>query len=275
MNNPPHDYALDKVRGEAENAPEGTPPSGRGLIKFLCRSLAILWKNWPRDMKATLIDGKTNRFSLSGRCPHCGLNSVFITVIEPHTTHVGTQIYEFAATMQCQGCLKYILGIVMKQFNKLIYQEHYPLGTPDDSVDKSVPANIAADFSEALRCLWVKSYKATVAMCRRSVEASCADLKATGKNLYAKIDNLADKGIITEPLKKMAHRVRLTANKELHGRGDDLNTFGEQEAEAIVACVREYFHHVYVMPALLKEYEKPKAAAGGTNPTSPPSGETT
>jgi hypothetical protein len=157
------------------------------------------------------------------------------------------------------------------------YQEHYPLGKPDDSVPPEVmkaDAGIAADFAEALRCQWVKSYKAAVAMCRRSVEASCKQQGAKGKDLKKKIDDLASQGKITEPLRQMAHAVRLTANRGLHDKkkpaeigeaetetpNDDLDSFGEDDAKAMIAFTREFFHHVYVMPALLEAY-KPKVSA--------------
>lgn len=165
------------------------------------------------------------------------------------------------AAMQCQGCREFILGIVRRAGNDLFkYQAHFPLGTPDDSVNENVPSNIGLDFSEALRCFWVKAFRASVAMCRRALQSSCDDLQAKGKNLYQQIDDLASKGIITEPLKQLAHQVRLTANKELH-ESDGLGAIGEADAEAIIAFTREYFHHVYVMPALLKAYESPQQGA--------------
>jgi len=55
----------------------------------------------------------------------------------------------------------------------------------------------------------------------------------------------------------MAYRVRLTANRELHGKTDDLDSIIEKDAEAIIRFTREYFYHVYVMPALLKGFEEP------------------
>lgn len=244
-------------KDEAENTTENVTPDESDLLKFLCGSLAVLWKDWPRDMDVTILDKDKNKFSLIGTCPHCLRSAVFMMVTNAHSVLLATYTYRLCAAMQCQGCLKFILGVVRKGQITWEYEEHYPLGKPDDSVSTHVPASIASDFSEALRCFWVRSYKATVAMCRRSVEASCADLKAKGKNLKDKIDGLANEGIITEPLKRMAHRVRLTANEELHGKADDLDEFSEKEAEAILTCVREYFHHVYVMPALLKAYDEP------------------
>src|SRR5262249_9568698 len=137
-----------------------------------------------------------------------------------------------------------------------------------------VPKPIAADFSEALRCLWIKSYKASVAMCRRSVEEACRDLGASGKDLYLKIEDLAAKDVITDPMRRMAHQVRLTANRKLHDKekqnetntgeieADDLATMGEKDAKAMIVFTKEFFHHVYAIRALLDEYENPTVEAG-------------
>ena len=130
--------------------------------------------------------------------------------------------------------------------------KYYPLGDADDSVADAVPEKIANDFSEALRCFHVKSYKATVTMCRRSIQASAKDLNASGKRLIEQIGDLADKGKITEPLKEMAHQIRKIGNDGAHPDDDLLKDVDEQDAAEIVEFVREYFNHIYVMPQTLK-----------------------
>lgn len=238
-------------------APGNFNQDGRDLIVLLGSSLAVLWRDWPRDMKLNLLNASEFRYSFSGECPHCNERSVFTRTTDPHRRELEYQVFQLTAAMECQGCQGYILGIVIVSRDQWEYLIHYPLGTPDDSVSPAVPTSIAADFSEALRCFFIRSYKACVAMCRRSVEASCTDLGAKGKNLKERIDYLATTGRITEPLKDMAHKVRLTANEELHGKPDDLDAFTEPEAAGIVEFVREYFHHVYVMPEKLANYGKP------------------
>lgn len=174
-------------------------------------------------MKLTELETESGKFSLRGTCPHCQQGSVFIQVTTIHAEQFSQWQQKLAVGMQCQGCLEHILAVALKtrshsgQPTTLGYLQHYPLRKPQDSVDPSVPKDIAEDFAEAMRCFWVKSYKASIAMCRRSVEASCKQLGAKGKNLNAKIDDLFAQGKITESLKRMAHRVRLTANEKLHG----------------------------------------------------------
>lgn len=280
---------LDTVSGEGDNSPENATPE-RSLITLLCGSLAVLWKDQPKQMEVTELNAERGEFSLRGKCPHCKENSVFVLVTSAHSEALAMYIYRLAAGLQCQGCLKHILGIVLKrgghnEQTTIGYLEHYPLGAPDDAVAEEVAAAnqiIALDFAEALRCLWVKSYKASVAMCRRSVEAACKHFGATGRNLEKKIDNLAAQGKITESLREMAHAVRLSGNRGLHGKKrtsqgetpeaeksntqeaalDDLDLFGEDEAKAMIAFTKELFHHLFVMPALLEKYKpKPKGEA--------------
>lgn len=279
---------IDTASDEGNNPSENL--SQTSLITLLCDSLAVLWKDWPRNMRCTILDINNNRFSFNGICPHCESFSVFMIAGSPHAEHVTPDASEilFCAVMRCQACLLFILGIAVRRGNAIEYVEHYPMGKPDDAVPKEVTAAdsvIALDFAESLRCLWVKSYKASVAMCRRSVEATCKQQGAKGRDLEKKIDDLAAQGKITEPLRQMAHAVRLSANRGLHGKKkahavavvadaaevvseqepvemDDLDTFGEDEAKAMIEFTKELFHHIYVMPALLEKYKaKPKSEA--------------
>jgi hypothetical protein len=201
---------------------------------------------------------------------------VFISLagFSEHNPTTGKQL--ICQAMRCQGCQKFILGLAEFSGGTAppVYLEHYPLGRPDDSVPKEVgdaDSGIASDFAEALRCLWVRSYKAAIAMCGRALQSSCDHLNAQGSSLYEQIDDLATKGIITQPLKEWAHAVRLSRNKELHAKTDGLSSAIDQDAEAIIAFTREYFHHVYVMPAKLKAYtSRPTATSAVAVPTTPP-----
>src|SRR5580700_9964203 len=91
--------------------------------------------------------------------------------------------------------------------------------------------------------------KAVVLMCRRSLQASCDIERANGNDLFAEIDDLASKRRIAEPLKKMAHRIRLLGKKGAHGDYSDIDaTIGEIDANQALTFMRHYFDHVYVLP---------------------------
>jgi hypothetical protein len=131
----------------------------------------------------------------------------------------------------------------------------YPLGSPNDLVSLEVveaAEGVAADFSEALRCQWVKAFKSCVVMCARAIQGSAMALGAKKKRLTEQIDELFSQGKITEALKEFAHEVRVTRNLGAHPDNDGLEEVTEQDAKDIADCTREYLHHVYVMPAKLK-----------------------
>jgi uncharacterized protein DUF4145 len=229
------------------------------LLSFIRSTVAILWKDWPTKMFATALDIDKN-FSLSGECPHCRRDAVFNIVSAPYweSEH---GIVRIAAVMQCPGCLKLILGIVLHipRTPNYDYEAHYPLGKPNETVDPSVPQDVAEDFKEAIRCQWVQAYRACVVMCRRALQTSVLLLNAAGGTLIKQIEDLAAKGVITAPLKDFAHEIRLTGNAGAHS--DGLTDVKEADAEAIVEFTREFFDHVYVMPAKLKA-RKPQGGSG-------------
>ena len=259
-------------------------------------------------MEAVGLDANGN-FSFRGTCPYpaCNRASVFLKINASSAGVVRNdgrgQVTRIIAVLQCQGCQKYILGLVEYTQGYLAYQylEHYPVGSPDETVAEEVPDHIKEDFKEALRCLWVNAYNATAEMCRRAMEASCLNLGAPHDKVLEKmIDWLEAQRIITPYLKEAAHKVRLGGNRGAHPPATPIATTNssatpattltaqtsaitavptspvekieKEHAEAIVAFTREFFHHVYVGPKLLGKYDfsKPKTATAGGAPLTKP-----
>jgi hypothetical protein len=205
----------------------------------------------------------------SGECPHCFDKSYF----RPVATHAQPSWYEprlrqylqdIVSACQCESCKGYVLVVGHREHAQQNHGEYflvavYPLGKPNEKADESIPPEIREDFKESLRCEWIKAYKACVVMCGRAVQASAMALGAEGNSLVSQIDNLATKGIITEPLKQMAHYVRLTRNVGAHPDKDGLKDVNAKDAADMIEFTREFLHHVYVMPAKLKaRFPEPK-----------------
>jgi hypothetical protein len=247
-----------------------------GIFDIIGQYATIWWRDWPRDMQAVAHDSSGN-FALTGTCPYpkCNRPTVFVKV---QGTSVGIVIQgrnRWVAILRCQGCQSYILGIVdqPQSTQSYLYLEHYPLGSPDETVAAEIPTHIQDDFKEALRCLWIKAYNATAEMCRRALEAACLELGAPKNKVLEKmIDWLEENRTITPYLKKAAHKVRLGGNRGAHPPEDGpkpeqeaivdgpVEKIEKEHAEAIVEFTREFFHHVYVGPKLLGKYDfsKPK-----------------
>jgi hypothetical protein len=247
-------------------------------------------------MEAVGLDSNGN-FSFRGICPYpaCNRASIFLKINASsagiRNERPGQAISRIVAILQCQGCQKYILGLVEHTQGYVAYQylEHYPIGSPDETVAEDVPDHIKDDFKEALRCLWVNAYNATAEMCRRAMEASCLDLGAPHDKVLEKmIDWLEAQRKITPYLKDAAHKVRLGGNRGAHPPAtpvthtttpatsaipptvpmptiatvpaSPIEKIEKEHAEAIVEFTREFFHHVYVGPKLVGKYDfsKPK-----------------
>jgi hypothetical protein len=206
-----------------------------------------------------------NQVGANGECPHCApVRSYFhpvATYTEPPRT--GT-LHKIVTAAQCQSCKGFVLIVGYRQsgaHNHPFQLENvFPLGKPNDFVAAEVQKeanDVAEDFKEALRCHWVKSYRASVVMCRRAIQSSAIALNANGGRLIDQIDDLFKSGKITEPLKDFAHEVRLTGNDGAHPDKDGLADVTQQDSADIIEFTREYLHHVYVMPAKLKARKTP------------------
>ena len=222
-------------------------------------------------MKLVIQNLQEYGYALRGVCPHCSVVSLCTPVAKPHfyrDEELGAGPRDgtsdgLCTITQCQNCHGFVLLLTRLRDSSSHDHEHrleeyYPSGTADDSVDDAVPEKIAEDFSEALRCFHVESYRATVTMCRRAIQASSKEFKAAGDKLIHQIDDLAKKGKITEPLKDMAHQIRKIGNDGAHPGDDLLKDVTEQDAAGIIEFVREYFAHVYIMPRKLEAMKKRK-----------------
>jgi hypothetical protein len=232
--------------------------NGRRLFDLIGAALAVLWKDWHKNME--LSSFSPEGFILNGECPHprCRKQAAFVSVTKPYEEQTGRSLESrWIGALRCIACNGYILGIVRfvsqsPYSASPVYESHYPIGLPEESVPEEIPSQIAEDFKEALKCVWVNAYKATVLMCRRCLQVSCDMEKAEGKDLFHQIDDLAANQRITEPLKKMAHRIRLLGKQGAHGDYSDIDeTITKKDAEDAITFMRHYLDHVYVLQAKL------------------------
>jgi len=237
------------------------------FVSLLAKTAVFLWKEWPRNMK--LSSTGERGFTLNGTCPHCGKEAAFPSVTtafdETSNLYSGYQEGDRKITaLRCIACSEYILGIIKLNYGNRTqshwwaYEAHYPLGKPNDEVSESIPEDIRNDYKEALRCRWVNAYNATGEMCRRALESSCLELGAKADvALNDMIKWVHSQGKITMPLSDMAHKIKLGGNRGAHPSDKTLTS---DDADALIEFTREYFQHVYVMPARMAQYDfsKPK-----------------
>ncbi len=252
-------YAFDRPELECEKREE------LGLIDILRTAVAPLWSCYNRAVQiVNFPDRSYQQVGASGKCPHCGAISFFQPIGGAHFDQNNTRICNAA---QCQACKHFVLVVGRRASGTQEFglEAFYPLGRPNDQVDPAVPETIAADFREALRCRFVDAFKAAVAMCRRAIQTSCHERGADKKKkLVDQIDELTQRGFITQSLKDMAHEVRLEGNLGAHPDKDGLEDVGCQDADDIIEFTRQYVEHVYVMPAKLQARVAARKASAST-----------
>ena len=192
-----------------------------------------------------------------GVCPHCNLPSYFKKEGGAQIYDVGV-IHYIRCICECQNCKGPILliGASRDGHNRYRYSKHYPTGKPNDIVPDEIPEKVSTDFKEALRCQFVNAHRATATMCRRALQSSCQDLGVKDGRLVNQINDLAGQGHITGALQEMAHTVRLIGNVGAHPDKDGLEDVDPDDASDLVEFSREFYNHVYVMPAKLREMKE-------------------
>lgn len=148
---------------------------------------------------------------------------------------------------------------------------------PDDWAPKWVegqdfdyaPDHIESAASEAYKCLSVGAYMSAILMARTAIEAAAKDKGVTKGNLSSKIDELASAGLIREPIKEAAHKVRLFGNDMAHG--DITVEVTHNDAEQNLRVLNFILQDLYELDVRMDEVgvslDKRKAAGGnGTTP---------
>lgn len=119
---------------------------------------------WVYNGAMDIVNFPGNNYSqvgASGACPHCSVNSLCNPVASTIDNSHETSIQRVVSAARCQACKKFVLVVGRRELGSVGHyglEAVYPMGRPNDSVDATViPPDIAADFSEAIRCQWIKA----------------------------------------------------------------------------------------------------------------------
>ena len=183
-------------------------------------------------------------------CPRCGRESSLNLVAGPH---VGKQLRDYNAWFSaaclyiCPTCRGFCLRIAAAEQSdgsgNSIDIERFPFGTAK-GLD-GLPEEVAADRGEAWSGFHGSLNKAAALLARSALETAVKNLGAAGKDLYVKIDNLAEAGRITNDLAQWAHEVRITGNEAAH----EMGPVSEEDAKDGLFFLDAFLEAVYSVPA--------------------------
>src|ERR1017187_2247372 len=110
------------------------------LIGLLQTTALFLWKEWARNMQLASISEDGRHFTIRGICPHCGHAAAFPTVTSIYEKKNGEHTERLVAAARCAACNGFILAILGWNYGMgreptgWVYDTHYPLDKPSDSV---------------------------------------------------------------------------------------------------------------------------------------------
>jgi len=135
------------------------------------------------------------------------------------------------------------------------FVECLPFGTAKPL--EPLPDDVGSDREEAWSAFHGGLHKGAALLARSSLESAVKQLGASGKDLYAKVDSLADSGVITKDLAAWAHEVRLTGNEAAH----EMGPVSEADAQDGLYFLDAFLEAVYVVPARHRERVAQREAA--------------
>lgn len=115
-----------------------------------------------------------------------------------------------------------------------------------------VPLEVVSAYFEAKKVKNI-SPLAFVGLIRRSLEYVCVEQRAVGKDLYEKLKDLSDKGVIPPTLSKMSHTIRHFGNIGIHANDTKIDISEVRITDDFFIAVLEY---VYIAPQKLKKAEE-------------------
>ncbi len=139
----------------------------------------------------------------------------------------------------CNSCKNPVLVL---NNGAIIYP--YPLPSP---TDPNIPKELADDLNEAKMCFSVSCYRACVIMSRRCIQLACIMKGAKKEKLADQIDELKDKGIITQDIKEWATVVRWVGNDGAH---PNKNNVTKKDAEDCLKLAEQFLYVVFVASAI-------------------------
>lgn len=176
--------------------------------------------------------------------------------------------------LKCPACRRCIVAERMVFQGASFDQPEYssavrlwPEPSPNTGFDFYIPTLTRQSLEEAQRCFGARAYAACSVMCRRAIEAICAEYKTKSKNLMGSLRELRDKKVIDERLFEWGDALRQQGNIGAHASEEDIS---REDARNVLEFARAICEYVFVLSAKYAEYQARQKAKIKPKIPSPP-----
>lgn len=196
------------------------------------------------------------------QCYHCG-NETLMNLLNEHKESFdeGLCYYYIYKTYLCPVCKKITLyEIYWDEFlldydssGKIVESPTEEILYPLTSIDfTGIPTQVASAYASALKCRNIDPAICLMAL-RRTLDIVCQDKNATGRDLWRKIEDLSEKGILPSELKHASSITRFYGNMGAH---DTQVQVSRSDMNLIFEFVKYILDYLYILPAKLKEMQE-------------------
>jgi hypothetical protein len=124
------------------------------------------------------------------------------------------------------------------------------------------PRKVRSAYLEAVRCFErAGAFTGAAIMCRRTLEALCAEQKATGRDLNKKLESLHQSGFIDKALLEWATELRFLGNEAAHGS----RSIARQDAKDAIEFTEALLSYVYTYRQSFELFKRRRAESKKTN----------
>lgn len=194
-------------------------------------------------------------------CPHCGAKA-HIEKQWSDSHYLANRDVEFYVVFKCKPCTRLILKTFNLRQNPYSknedlemkgWKDKFPL-IIDDALSSEeaaiIPAEVQADYQEALKCKGIGAHRAACAMFRRSLQSALVVLGSNPKDDLIKQTNSL--GSLPEDIKDWAHQIRIFGNWGAHPDKDQLKNVEDADSEEVHDFISKFFMYTFVMPEKVK-----------------------
>ncbi len=208
-------------------------------------------------MKVTRETPGTRLRPVTGMCPSCGKTVTFVELNNTPDFHGGPTS---CGVRRCpdDACGQVVFVEVDPQTNKVVEMWPRPTST---FPGLKMPEGVRSALQEAHTCADQRCFVAAAVMLRRTLEMLCADKKATGDDLFARIEALKANAILPAPLFDGMHNLRMLGNDAAHVEAKAYEDIGAAEVETALPLTAEILKAVYGLDevvAKLARLKKPR-----------------
>jgi hypothetical protein len=200
------------------------------------------------------------------KCGHCGIDvRMFIVYEGEHTiTDNGSDgdvwFADFYQLLLCPSCnsINFIKTSYDHETAPIDWEGNYDVVGEylfpiiKSGNFKNLPILVEKSYAKAIKFKRLDP-TASVVFSRKTLEAICDDKKANGKNMYERINNLAEKTAIPTLLQDAAHSVRALGNEGAHRHDVEISV---DDAETLLALCDAIIGYVYEAPQLVQRIQE-------------------